>query len=225
MWLNKLERKFGKAGIPNLMLYVVVGSLIVYIFDILLALKGSETTLSSLLYFDRDLFLQGQVWRIITFVLIPPQGSMFVVLVSLYFYYIVGSELEMAWGAFRFTVYYLFGIVGSIIAGLIAGGTTAVYLNLSLFFAFAALFPNRQLLLFFIIPVKVKWLGLIDAVFFIFSIIASMVVGDWQNVLAAVMAVLNFLIFFGPGFISDAQHKLRYLKSRRDFKQKISGSF
>lgn len=224
MWLNRLERKFHRAGIPRLMLYVVVGTLMVFLFDYILIFQGGST-LSSLLYFNRNLVLQGQLWRIITFVLIPPQGSALLVAIGLYFYYFVGSSLESAWGSFRFTFYYLIGILGSLAAGFIAGATTAAYLNLSLFFAYAALFPERQVLLFFFIPIKVKWLGIIDGAFFAYSIAKCCIAQDWANALAAVMAVVNFLLFFGPGLISNLMQKAKYAKSRKEFRQKMNNSW
>lgn len=222
MWLDKLERKFRRFSVPRLMLYIVIGCLLVYVFDVLLVLKGGQTTLSSMLYFNRDLILKGQIWRLITFILIPPQSSMFFVLVALYFYYFIGLELEGAWGSSKFTIYYLFGIIGSIIAGLIAKETTSVYLNLSLFFAYAALFPQRQILLFFVIPIKVKWLGILDGIFFFYSIIISLMLGYWADALAAVMAILNFFIFFGPSFTKDLKQKLKYQKSKREFRKKAN---
>lgn len=221
MWLDRLERKFHRFGIPRLMLYIVIGNLIVALFDILLSMKGG-ITLSSLLFFSPALIMHGQIWRIITFVLVPPStGSLFFLLITLYFYYFVGSSLEQVWGSFRFTFYYLIGMIGSIIAGCIAGIGTTFYLNMSLFFAFAALFPEQQVLLFFCIPIKVKYLGFIDAAFFLFQIIFS----SWAARLAAIMAIVNFLIFFGPSFFSKLIQKRKMKKRRDEFFQKQQNSF
>lgn len=221
MWLDKLEYKFRRFGIPNLMLYIVIGNAIVALFDIILSLKGG-ITLSSLLYFSPALIMKGQIWRIVTFVLVPPAtSSLFFLLISLYFYYFVGTSLENAWGTFRFTVYYLVGMIGSIIAGCISGAGTVFYLNMSLFFAYAAIFPERQVLLFFVIPIKVKYLGLLDAAFFVFQIIVS----PWSEKLAAIMAIANFLIFFGPSFISNISRQVKNKKRRDEFFEKGANTF
>lgn len=221
MWLDKLERKFHRFGIPRLMLYIVIGNVIVALFDILLSLKGG-VTLSSFLFFSPVLVLKGQIWRVITFVLVPPaSGSLFFLLISLYFYYFVGISLENAWGSFRFTFYYIIGMIGSIIAGCIAGVGTVFYLNMSLFFAYAMLFPDRQVLLFFCIPIKVKYLGMLDAVFFVYQIIVS----SWASRLAAVMAIINFLIFFGPSCVKDLMQKQKAQKRRKEFYQKQNNTF
>lgn len=221
MWLDRLERKFHRFGIPRLMLYIVIGNAIVALFDILLSLKGGMT-LSSLLFFSPALVLQGQVWRVLTFVLVPPaSGSLFFLLISLYFYYFVGTSLEHAWGSFRFTFYYLIGMIGSLIAGCIAGIGTVFYLNMSLFFAYAILFPEQQVLLFFCIPIKVKYLGLLDAAFFLYQIIVS----PWAYRLAALMAIVNFLIFFGPSCVNQLLQKRKAQKRRKEFYQKQNNTF
>ncbi len=90
---------------------------------------------------------------------------MFFIAFSLYFYYLIGTALEREWGSFWFDVYYFCGAIGTVIAGFITGSATNYYLNMSLFFAFAALYPNFQVLLFFFIPIKIKWLAYVDAAF------------------------------------------------------------
>lgn len=219
-WINRLERKIGFLKIPNLMLYIVIGNCIVYFFDLLFASKGLGS-FSYYLTFIPSLILKGEVWRVLTFVFIPPASTPIWIVISLYFYYFVGTGLESAWGSFRFTVYYLLGMVGSIIAGCITGIATAVYLNLSLFFAFSYVFPNMEVLLFFIIPIKMKYLGWINAAFFLYSIVMS----PMHQKIAALMAILNFLLFFGPSFFEMIIQKGKASKSRRDFQRKMNESF
>lgn len=225
MWIYKLERKIGWFSIPHLMFFIVVGSSLVYVFDLIAAFQGNNIYLSSMLYFNRYLIFQGQIWRLVTFVFIPPAGSTLFVLLGLYFYYFVGTSLESVWGNFKFTIYYLLGIIGSILSGLITGYSTATFLNLSLFFAFSVLYPELKVLLFFIIPVKVKWLGIIDAVFFFFSIIISLISSDWSSVLAAIMAIINLLIFLGPKLFKDIFNKIKYKRSQQEFMKKTKNSW
>lgn len=219
-WLDKLERKMGKFKIPNLMLYIVIGNLMVYIFDILFLAKGMQP-FDGYLAFIPSLIANGQIWRVLTFVLVPPSTSPVLLLFTLYFYYFIGTSLESAWGAFRFTFYYVVGMIGSIIAGLITGYATAFYLNMSLFFAFAVLYPNQKVLLFFFIPIKIKYLGLIDAAFFVYSIFTAPFFGK----IAAIMAIVNFLIFFGPSFVSTLRMQIKQKKARMDFQKKMNQSW
>ncbi len=153
--LNKLERKFGKFAIPNLMTIIIFGMALVYLINFFTNPEYAFN-LSSLIYFDKELILHGQVWRVLTFIFEPPDSSPLWIIFALYLYWVIGSALEQNWGSFRFNVYYLVGMIGTIISGLITGYATNTYLNLSLFLAFAMLYPNFQLMLFFIIPVKIK---------------------------------------------------------------------
>ena len=123
-WLYKLERRFGRFGISNLMLYVVTTMLFVAIFDMVIGFP-----LSYWFSLIPSLVAQGQIWRLITFIFLPPSSSPLALVLSLYFYYIMGSALERVWGTFRFNLYYLFGIIGCILAGLISGYGTEIVMN------------------------------------------------------------------------------------------------
>lgn len=180
-------------GIPNLMIYIVVGNVIVWLFHMM------DTTgrFVGLLYFSPAEIFRGQVWRLFSFVLVPESFGFFM-LIALYFYYFIGSTLEREWGSAKFTVFYIFGILLTILYGFliyaITGRSYAVsasYINLSLFFSFAVLFPETQVMLFFIIPIKIKWLALVDAAFFVFAVVTNKFPGN----LLPVVAVLNFLLF------------------------------
>ena len=188
-WLDKLERKYGRLGIENLMLYIVTTMLFVSIFDIVLGFP-----LSSYFALNRALIMRGQVWRLLTFIFVPPSSSVLTLVLALYFYYFIGRTLEQVWGTFRFNVYYLCGMLGCILAGLITGYGSNDYLNLSLFLAFAYLFPNHQVLLFFIIPIKMKNLAYLDWILFAINLIF----GTWATRAAIVASLINFFIFFGP---------------------------
>ena len=195
LWLYRLENKISKIAIEKLMSLLTVAMAIVWVMDILISLSGYEISIYGLLYFDRGLIFSGQVWRIITFLFLYPTASNYLfIALALYFYWWLGSSLESYMGKARFNLYYLFGVIGSIIAGLIVGGMTNVYLNLSLFLAFAVLFPEMKVLLFFFIPVKIKWLGLLDGALLLFSF----VMGSWLDRAAILAAMASFLLFFGP---------------------------
>ena len=187
-------------GIPRLMLYIVIGNILVYVFG----LMDTTGTLYSLLYFDPALFCRGQVWRLLTFALVPTTNGILWLAISLYFYYFIGSALENAWGPGKFTIYYFSGMLltalYSLIVYFIAGKrilVSASYLNLSLFFAFATLWPEQRVLLFFVIPVKMKWLAWIDAAFFLLQIVSGVIAGQVWAALVPVVAMLTYLVFCG----------------------------
>ena len=212
-WLNKLERKVGKFSIPNLMNLILVGMAVVFLSDIFLSVQYG-TTLSSYLYFSRSAIFHGEVWRILSFLCIPINSSLIWILFSMYFYWLIGSGLEREWGSFRFNVFYLCGAIGTIISGLITGYVGNTYLNFSLFLAFALLYPDFQVMLFFILPVKMKWLAWLDVAFLALEFLRS----SWSGKLAILFALANILLFFGKDFWQFIQNQIRRYQYRKKMK-------
>ena len=174
-WLDKLERKFSRYAIPNLMTYIIILYAAGFVLNLI-----NPTFYSQFLSLDAGKILQGQIWRIVTFIIQPPSDSLIFIVFVLYLYYMIGKQLEAAWGAFRFNLYFfsgmLFIVIGAILAYLLTGAVLPMdtwYLNLSLFFAFAALYPDIQLLLFFVIPIKIKWLAMLDGLYFVYAIVQA----------------------------------------------------
>ena len=180
-------------GIPNLMRYIAIGSGIFWIVGLI-----NPVLLSYMAFSPADIF-HGQIWRLVTFLLYPPDTG-FLALIAVYFYYWIGSSLENAWGTGPFTIYFfsgailtaLFGVLFYLITGL-SVVLTAEFIYLAMFFAFAVLFPDMEVLLFFILPVKIKYLAILDAVFFVLSILTS----PFPLNLLPIVATGNFLIFCG----------------------------
>lgn len=215
-WLNWLERKFGRYGIPDVMLYVTSTMLVLYLFQNVLRVFN----VTGLFALVPSLVLRGQVWRLITFVFLPPASSMLTVLLALYFYYFIGSSLENYWGTFRFNVYYLCGILGTIVAAFLTGYATNDYLNLSLFFAFAALFPEQEVLLFFVIPMKIKYLAYLDAAYFLLGF----VFGSWSVRAAIIASLINFFLFFGPDFLRRQRDRQRFRATQENFRRQMNNN-
>lgn len=207
-WINKLERKFGKYAIPNLMYYIII----LYAFGFVLGLFAPEFYYQYL-SLDAAAILRGQVWRIITFIIQPPNTNLFFVFFTLYLYYMIGRQLEYVWGTFRFNLYFFTGVLLHVIATLLTYLITGVslplgtyYLNMSLFFAYAAIYPNQQFYLFMVLPVKVKYLAWLDGAYFAYAIIQAFLPaygGDpiygilyKASALAAFVSLFNFLFFF-----------------------------
>ena len=189
-------------GISNLMRVVVIGNIIVYFLMLL-----SDYSAIRFLTFNLEGLLHGEIWRILTYVFVPAYSGAFSLIISLYFYYWIGSTLENRWGTVRFNLYYIGGVlltaVGVTIASLITGQyglsiAGAEYVNLSMFLAFAAMFPDAQVLLFFLIPIKIKWLAWLDGGLFAVNIITSLMHGNIVGVIVPLLALLNFAIFIWP---------------------------
>ncbi|MPN05725.1 hypothetical protein SDC9_152978 [bioreactor metagenome] len=211
-FLDKLERKYGKYAIKDLMKYIVILNFAVYLVDNIVYPGGY---LRSWLILSPSHVMNGQVWRLLTFVLIPPSTSTLWILFALYFYYMIGSSLEGEWGSFKFNIYYLTGIVGTVIGAFITGGVaTAVYLNMSLFLAFAYFYPNYQIMLFFVIPMKIKYLALIDVLLLLSSFFTS----GLTDKIVIIAALLNFFLFFGKDMLSHVKTRQKVVSNRKNFK-------
>ena len=220
-WIDRFCARHPRFGIPNLMLYIVIGNVLVYLMDML---STTGFFMSSVLSFSAQAIFHGQIWRLATFVIVPSfGGNMLFFALSLYFYWFIGSALEREWGSGKFTLFYLLGVVLNIIVGLFSGYASMGYVNLSLFFAFATLYPELQFLLFFLLPVKAKWLGWIDGALFLLMILGNLIGGQWAMALAAVIAILNYAIFFWEE-ISYLLQRGRRSTSRKtmNFKQSVN---
>ncbi|MDO5517060.1 MAG: hypothetical protein Q4F66_05855 [Clostridium sp.] len=220
-WLDKLERKFGKYYISNLMMKIIILSAVVYFITFYIL---QDYNYINGLTFDINRILKGEVWRIFTFVFIPPlSGSLFMVLISLYFDYLAGVNLEHEWGEFRFNVYFLFGMIGTMILSSITGApATGSYVTTSIFLAFAKLFPDFTVLLFFIIPIKMKWMGYLTWAGIIFNIVIALAGGSVKSALLYLVPLINYFLFFGVGNYKNAKlrtgSKIRKMEYNKAFK-------
>ncbi len=211
-WVYRLERKFGRYYIPRLMLVIIAGQGMVYLASQL----NPAIQLLNRFSLNWAAVLHGEVWRLVTFLFIPQTTSPFWLIFSLYFYYLIGNTLENTWGGFRFNVYYLCGMLGAIMAAAITGYGTGYYINLSLFFAFAALYPDFQVLLFFILPIKMKYLAYASGALCVLDLL----MGTWSMRAAIVFSLANFLLFFGGDFLRTVRQELRYAKTRRAWRSR-----
>lgn len=203
-WLDRFCYDHPNFGIPNLMKYIVIGNVMVYFLDLF-----SRGYASWMLSFSSPLILQGQVWRVLSFVFVPvatggatPIGKALFFAMTILFYYYIGNALERQWGTVRFTVFYGLGVLLNIIMGFVMGGTSMYYINMSMFFAFATLYPEMQVLLMGILPLKVKWLAWLDAAMFAFDIFFSIFSHRWITAVLPLVALLNYFIFFWDDLMS-----------------------
>ena len=204
-WLNKLERKIGRYAIPNLIVYLIGAYCIGFAVSVVNPNVLTYLTLSP--YH----ILHGQVWRLVTWILMPTDSNILFLLIMAMFYYQLGTALERTWGTFRFNAYIFGGMLFTVLGAflyygimyLVNGGVTLEllymgfyfstnYINMSIFLAFALMYPDMEVLLYFIIPIKMKWMAYVYAAITIYEII---VVG-WAGRVAIVMSLMNFIIFF-----------------------------
>lgn len=208
--IDKLSRKLGRFAIQNLMSIIIGAMALVFLSDLMIQGTKGVSILSALI-FDKAAIFSGEVWRVFTFIFLPPETRLIFIIFALYLYWLIGNSLEDNWGAFKFNLFYLCGIIGTIIAGLITGYATNSYINLSLFLAFAIVFPDFELNLFFLIPVKVKYF----AIFYLVLIGYMIVVLPFYDKIAIIVSLANVALFFMRDFINGIKNFYRRIKFKR----------
>lgn len=236
---NGLRRKLEKYAIPNLTLYLIICYGIGYLMQYLVP-AGYQY-----LMLDPFLVLKGQVWRLVTWILIPPDSSnIFFVLITLYLYYSLGGLLERIWGTYKYNVYLFSGLLFTILGAFVLCGYSVLmgaqptmytglyllnngsavyfgqfstyYINMSIFLACAASIPDVQVLLMFIFPIKVKWLGIVYSII----LLVNCIQGGIATWIVVIFSLLNFLVFFlrskGKMHLSVGQ-----IKRQQEFHQKM----
>lgn len=233
--MSKWEKKFGKYAIRNLPLLLILCYVVGYVIQVI----NGEFLL--FLTLDPYKILHGQIWRIFTWIIIPPSSLDIFTLIMLYFYYSIGTTLERTWGTWRYNVFLLSGMLFTVLGSLVwlgaeyllLGGMNAefaahfssygsqffstYYINMSIFLAFAATFPNVQVLLMFVIPVKVKWMGIIYGVILALEFVAT---GSLVVRIAIISSLLNFVIFFFTTR-SHIHMSPKQVRRRAEFKHEI----
>ncbi|MBQ8040871.1 MAG: hypothetical protein IJ274_13580, partial [Lachnospiraceae bacterium] len=220
--MSKFEKKFGKYAIRNISLYMILCYVFGYIIELI------EPDFLMMLALDPyKIIMEFQIWRLFTWVIIPPSGLSFWVIISLFFYWSIGTNLEHTWGTYKYNIYLLTGflctILGSFLyllvgtvqfyplvtqggvalmeimeyVGLLASYSfSTFYVNMSIMLLFAFTFPDVQVLLMFIIPIKVKWIGIAYAIILGYIVVVAAMDGNFPTVILIIMSLLNFLIFF-----------------------------
>jgi hypothetical protein len=217
--LYKLENKIRRIAIERLMTIITVCMAIVFAGDFIVGMLAKEPTLSLnyYLHFDRNLIFGGQIWRVLSFIIAYPEaGNPLFTVLALYFFWWIGTSIEGYWGKAKFNLYYLIGIILSIAAGFITGYVTNVFLNLSLFLAFATTFPEQRVLLFFFFPIKVKWLGLAEGALMLYYLLIAIIGGSLPTIASILAAIITYLIFFGYNLINLIKRAYSDYKYRKN---------
>lgn len=243
---GSFERKFGKYAIKNLSLVLIICYAFGYLFEWIY-----PNFLHFLYLNPYKIIFQGQIWRLVTWLVVPPSGFDFFTLLMLYFYYSIGTTLERTWGTYRYNVYIFSGAIFTILGAflllgytmlfqtdvftalgedyftIVSGMFSTYYVNMSIFLAFAATFPNMQVLLFFILPIKVKVLGIIYGVILIYQFIVgygtNLAVLNVANRFVIAASLMNFIVFF-----LTSRGKIRMtpkqMKRRQEFRREVKKS-
>jgi len=234
--MDNFERKFGKYAVKNLTLILIMCYAVGYVVQMI------SSEMISMLYLNPAMIIhKGQIWRLISWVVIPPtsSGSIFLTLIMLYFYYSLGTSLEYVWGDFKYNVYIfsglLFTVAGAFVLYLITvlTGTefvwlmvpqyasifSTIYVNMSIFLAYACTFPDNQILFMFIIPIKIKYLGWVYGGSLVLQIIMSLISGYYADIIVIVASLFNFLLFFVTQRKGIMQSKLRKTAFESQYKR------
>lgn len=235
-FLNKLERKIGRYAIQNLILYMIVIYIAGFVLD-MAAPNFYERWLSLEVYY----VLHGQVWRLVTFIFQPPSTNVFFFAIELLLYYSIGMSLERMWGTFRFNVYYFSGLLFQILAAFIyygiiclsfgggvlplttAGVGSLYYVNRSMFLAYIAMVPDAEFRLYFVLPIKAKWLGIFYGIFMAYDVVSLFVRGYYPLAIAILVSIANFIVFF---LMTRNYHKISPSEYRRraEFRKKMNNA-
>jgi len=206
--INSLETKLGRFAIPGLVNVLAGFQVVVWVMLLL------QPEFFQFLLLDRNSVLSGEVWRLVTWAFIPSTASPIWLFLMVWVMVMIGGALEQAWGAFRVNLYMFGGMASVVIGAMIFGyNPVGVTLYTTLFFAFAMLYPNQELLVFFILPVKVKYLGMISGALLLLEFIRAPMDGR----LAIAFSVANFFVAFGPSVIKGMSHRAEVSQRRAKF--------
>jgi membrane associated rhomboid family serine protease len=207
-FLDKLERRVGFIAIPGLIRAVV--TLTALVFVLIYLNKGFDSYLA----LDIRRIRAGEVWRLVTYIFVPSMASPLMVLIALWFLWFIGDGLERAWGPFRVTLYFLVGMIGTTVAAVLSNSQfSSQMLFTTLFFAFAHFYPEEIIYIFFLLPVKIKWLAWAYGGFLLIGFVTQ----SNSYRLAFIAALSNYLIFFGPGVIQHLRQRKEVSARRQRF--------
>ena len=244
--INRFFYRNQNKGIRNLMLYISIGNVIIYLLTLM---NTANPLFYHLLRFDYDKLMAGQVWRLVTYPLVylTEMNQPFLGIISLFFYYWCGTVLDQYWGALRFNLYYLCGVVLTDLAAILLGLVTAAefgrygisvsslvsvdYVNMSLLLAVATVLPEQLVRIWFVIPVKMKWLAWLDVGLTLYNMVNTSLtlvrygvffVSMYLFLLIPLVAIVNYLLFFGKQAANILPDFLRYRPTRKSWKRSVN---
>lgn len=214
--LSRLESKFGRYTIPNVTVLIIIGQVLLFVVTQVGAPGGGGGDMLGRIQLDPAKVLQGEVWRLVTFLFDPPTSNLIFAFFFWYLFYLMGTTLEVSWGVFRYNVFLAIGYLATVAAAFAAyfagvGGdwpATNAFLYGTVFLAFARLFPEFVMYLFFVLPVKIRWLALLQWI--VYGV--TFLFGEWMQRAMVVAAVANYLLFFGRDIWQDIKQGHRRMR-------------
>lgn len=230
--IDRFCARHPRFGISNLIKYIVIAQAVIGVTDLLAGAVTGYGIISSYLSFNPVyIFYEHELWRLVTWLFVPNSSNPFYLLLGCYFYYWIGTMLEREWGTAKFSLFYLCGAVLSVVLGLILGAVQikwelslgaaqlfawsldlSYYLNLSIFLIIATLYGEMQVMLFFVVPVKMKWMAIVDVVLIVVDVFKLGRAGVWALALAPLASFINYFIFTWPFWAA----KLGMVRRRTD---------
>lgn len=207
-WLNRLEKRYSKFALEGLIRHICILMAVVFFLNKTANLPYSMLTLS------KEHIMAGEIWRLFTFLLIPYSSNVFLLLFELLILDMCGSGLEQNWGTFKLNIYYFTGAIANIIVALMLPQVQlgSYYIYLSLFLGFATVYPDYEILLFFILPVKVKYMAMLSGGLMLYNVIFAPI----YIKIAIALTIGNYLLFFAPDAIASiGQKKRQYLRNEK----------
>jgi hypothetical protein len=214
-WIDRLDAKFGRYAVPNLTVFLIAGQVLTYLASAAPAPLGAGVFEN--IMFVPDKVFAGEWWRLVTFLFTPPTSNLLFAFFFWYLFYLMGTTLEANWGAFRYNLYLLLGYVASVGTAFVAwsaGGAAGqiasnAFLYGTVFLAFARLYPEFTMYIFFVLPVKIRWLALLTWIMYGVTLLFSQ---SWLERSMVVAAVFNYLVFFGRDIVRDMKHRHRKMQ-------------
>ena len=205
--IDRFCTKHSRFGIPNLAMYVAIGQAAVGLVDLVMGLLLKRHIITALMFYS-PYILRGEVWRLFTFIFVPTSTNPFYLLLSCYVIFWTGQMLEREWGTAKFNLFYLCGVLWSIAGGMFLGSISIYYIHLSFFLVIATMYSEMQVLFMLVVPVKMKWLALLDVALILLNALEQ----GWVVILLAIPSFINYFIFTWPFW----SMKLGFVRRRAD---------
>ena len=216
--LKDITRKIGQFFlVPRLSLVLTLGACLCFIFGMI------SPYFLSFIAFVPERILAGEFWRALSFIFYPFDLHPFFAFFTYYLFFLMGSALEQKWGAAKFNLFIFIGYLGTMAVAFLTPSAIATnyYIYLSVYLAFAALYPDFELYLFFVVPVKIKWLAWMVAGLTALDFVGS----GWSGRFAVLVSAVNFLIFFGPGFFRNTKDRVQTIQVEIRATQEVAKPF
>lgn len=210
-WLDRLERRCRRFAIPNLTGFLAGFQAALWVLIQILPRQAGQASILDAFVLIPAKVLDGEIWRLVTFVFLPP-GVGILAIFGIYLFWLMGTALEGQWGTVRYNFYVLIAVLATITAAFLlpnGGPATNMFIGSSVFLAFAYLYPDFTLSIYFLLPIRVKWLALLTWI----GYAVVLVVGDWSSRMFVLASIANFLLFFGRDLLSRVRSGQRTMHS------------